>query len=89
MLAKSQKERLGAGPDDAQDVLKHPFFTGLDIKELMEKKIKAEYVPKLTDKYSVENFDPSITIENPTSAVIPPSRMELIKKFEEEFKDIT
>lgn len=80
---------MGTGVKDAEDVLKHPFFDGLDLKQLMEKKIKAEYVPKLSDKYSVENFDPTVTGENPIAATIPASRMDLIKKFEEEFKEFS
>jgi serum/glucocorticoid-regulated kinase 2 len=87
LLQKNPNDRLGNGPNDAEDVLKHPFFAGLDLKELMEKKIKAEYVPQVKDKYSVENFDPSITAESLDSGPIPPNRMDLIKKFEEEFKE--
>ena len=67
--------------------MRHPFFAGLDLGLLLQKKIVPEYIPQLTDKYSVEHFDPSITEEDPTTTAIPPSRMELIKKFEEEFKE--
>jgi serum/glucocorticoid-regulated kinase 2 len=88
LLIKSQKERLGAGPGDGDDILAHPFFKGLDLKQLYERKIVPDYMPPKIDKYSVENFDPTITGEEPTQAVIPPSRMELIKKYEEEFKEI-
>ena len=80
---------MGAGPGDAEDILKHPFFETLDLKQLMEKKLKAEYVPVVADKYSVEHFDPSITGEDPATQVIPPSNMDLIKKFDEEFKDFS
>ena len=86
-MIKNQKERLGSGPGDADDILRHPFFAGLNIKDLSGKKIKAEYVPPTGDKYSVENFDPAITGEDPISAAIPAPKMELIKKFDEEFKD--
>ena len=84
---KNQKERLGAGAGDGEDILKHPFFADINIKALFEKKLKAEYIPPIGDKYSVENFDPSVTAEDPATAAIPASRMELINKFDEEFKD--
>lgn len=89
LLVKTQKDRLGSGPTDAEEILKHPFFASIDLKALLEKKIKPDYIPVITDKYSVEHFDPSITGEDPTTTAIPAARMELIKKFEEEFKDFT
>jgi len=69
--------------------LKHPFFADLNIKDLLAKKIKAEYIPHIGDKYSVDNFDPAITNEDPITAAIPAPKMELIKKFDEEFKDFS
>ena len=88
-MAKNPKERIGAGLEDADEILKHPFFATLDIKELLAKKLEAEYVPLIGDKYSVENFDPAVTAEDPVAVAIPAPNMELIKKFDEEFKDFS
>ncbi len=55
----------------------------------MEKRLKPEYVPVISDKYSVEHFDPTITGEDTSAAAIPASRLDLIKKFDEEFKDFS
>ena len=89
LLTKKQTDRLGSAVGDFNDILKHPFFSAVDLKQLQEKKLKAEYVPLISDKYSVENFDPTVTGEDPAAAAIPAQRMDLIKKFEEEFKDFS
>lgn len=87
MLEKDDKERLGSGPGDGEDILKHPFFEEINVNDLLAKKIKAEYVPQVIDKYSVAEFDPSLTEEDPASDTIPASKLELIKKFDKEFVD--
>ena len=84
---KNDKERLGSGPGDGEEILKHQFFAKINVADLLAKKIKAEYVPSIGDKYSVAAFDPAITEEDPASDPIPDSKLELIKKFDKEFVD--
>lgn len=88
-MVKNDKERLGSGSGDGDDVLKHPFFANINVPNLLAKKIKPEYIPPAGDKYSVDGFDPAITAEDPTSDTIPPARLELIKKFDKEFMDFS
>lgn len=46
MLDRDPKKRLGSGPDDADEVVAHPWFAGFDWMALMEKKLVAEYIPE-------------------------------------------
>eukprot|EP00831_Metopus_contortus_P054340 TRINITY_DN4571_c0_g2_i2.p1 TRINITY_DN4571_c0_g2~~TRINITY_DN4571_c0_g2_i2.p1 ORF type:complete len:352 (-),score=69.10 TRINITY_DN4571_c0_g2_i2:28-1083(-) len=59
LLSKKPKERLGSGPKDGEEILMHPFFEGLTPSILLEKKIKADYIPPL-EFMSLENFDTSL-----------------------------
>jgi hypothetical protein len=46
LLDRDPKKRLGSGPDDANEIIAHPWFTGFDWEALMAKKMKAEYIPE-------------------------------------------
>jgi hypothetical protein len=39
--------RIGAGADDAQDIINHPFFADIDWASLQEKKLVAPYRPEI------------------------------------------
>lgn len=51
LLNRDPKKRLGAGPGDAEEVKKHPFFKGVDWREVLERKLKP---PKPSIKPVVE-----------------------------------
>ncbi len=53
----------------------------------MEYQYEAEFKPVLKDKYDVSNFDTAFTSEEAVNSVIPNSKLEMIKKFDEEFKE--
>ena len=46
LLVKSRKGRLGQ-KGDSEEILAHPFFEGLDMDELLARKIKPEFVPEV------------------------------------------
>lgn len=68
LLLKDRKKRLGQ-KGDAEEVLSHKFFEGLDVKKLMSREIKAEFVP---DQDFVRNFDSEIINQDPTESVVSP-----------------
>lgn len=39
--------RIGAGPDDAKEIVNHPFFAGMNWDALMERKMTAPYIPEI------------------------------------------
>eukprot|EP00826_Nyctotherus_ovalis_P049568 TRINITY_DN6004_c0_g3_i4.p1 TRINITY_DN6004_c0_g3~~TRINITY_DN6004_c0_g3_i4.p1 ORF type:complete len:448 (+),score=149.48 TRINITY_DN6004_c0_g3_i4:144-1487(+) len=87
LLVKNDRERLGSGPEDGEEILRHPFFAGVNVEDLLAKKTKAEYLPPIGDTYNVDGFDPTLTEEESVNDTIPAARMELIKKFDKEFVD--
>ncbi|MCQ2817225.1 MAG: protein kinase [archaeon] len=57
LLNKNQKKRIGAGPDDAQELESHAAFKGINFDEVRELKIKPSFVPSLTGKEDLKYFD--------------------------------
>ena len=47
LLCKDKSQRLGANGSD--EVLNHPFFEGIDLNRLLQKKIKVPFLPKTSD----------------------------------------
>ncbi|KAJ2734777.1 Serine/threonine kinase [Coemansia sp. BCRC 34962] len=65
LLEKDPSKRLGAGPNDADDIMKHSFFTGINWDDVLNKKIPPPYVPDIRGRFDVSNFDPEFTNEKP------------------------
>lgn len=55
LLEKDKGERLGA-VNDADDILAHPFFATLDMKELLAKTLKPPFIPKVDQKDDFTKF---------------------------------
>jgi serine/threonine protein kinase len=51
LLDRNPKTRLGSGPDDANELVCHPFFEGFDWDALIKKEIKAEYTPEIDPEH--------------------------------------
>ena len=56
LLLKDRKERLGQ-KGDADEVLGHKFFQGMDLKKLLDRKLPADFIP---DENYIKNFDSEI-----------------------------
>ena len=69
LLVKDRRTRLGQ-QTDAEEILSHPFFSGLDLVALQEKKIPAEFRP-VVDQTGLNNFDEDITKERAEESMVP------------------
>ena len=93
LLNRDPAKRLGY-ESGANEILEHPFFDDLDIDDLMEKKIKAEYIPEIKEenKYDLEFFDKDITeLEAKESFIDEGEREEILNKiseYKEKFEEI-
>ena len=62
--------RLGSSPTGPEDVLGHPFFSGLNMSKVAAKQVKPEFVPpKQKNDADVSNFDAEFTSEAPTDSM--------------------
>lgn len=64
LLTKDPAARLGAGPDDALDVMNHPFFAAIDWADLVAKKIPPPFKPQVESDTDTRYFDSEFTGES-------------------------
>uniref|UniRef100_T1JBX6 Ribosomal protein S6 kinase n=1 Tax=Strigamia maritima TaxID=126957 RepID=T1JBX6_STRMM len=83
LLVKNPRKRLGGGPADANELKRHHFFKDLDWNLLAEKKLKAPFIPKISNELDVSNFAEEFTAMIPTDspAVVPPNVDKIFKGY--------
>ncbi|KAI8894225.1 kinase-like domain-containing protein [Globomyces pollinis-pini] len=84
LMHKNAARRLGAGRDDAEEVKRHPYFTGVDWDALLAKNCTPPFVPVIADAHDVSNFDKEFTSEPP---VLTPMNSVLSEVDQKEFND--
>ena len=86
LLIKKQNNRLGAQNGFAE-IRVHPFFSGFNFDALLAKKLTPPFIPKLSGKLDVGNFDEEFTSEDIVTSAIPEKNLEFIKRNQEQFND--
>ena len=77
LLDKNRQNRLGANGVD--EILAHPWFTDLNIQDLVAKKLEPPYVPKHTQELAY--FDKNLTQQQEvTDTILTASQRALINK---------
>ncbi|KAL3893923.1 MAG: hypothetical protein SGCHY_005565, partial [Lobulomycetales sp.] len=76
LLNKNPSRRLGAGKLDAEEVKRHPYFTGADWDAMLRKEITPPWKPTIKSATDVSNFDAEFTKEK---AVLTPITSVLAK----------
>ncbi|KAF5294018.1 hypothetical protein FQA39_LY13572 [Lamprigera yunnana] len=64
LLIKDPAQRLGGGPDDAKEIMVHPFFTCINWRDLEQKKIPPPFKPQVTSDIDTRYFDSEFTGES-------------------------
>jgi len=68
LLKKEPEQRLGSGPEDAQEVMKHHYFAGVNWDDLYHKRVAVPYKPAVSGENDISNFNPELTRRDPTLA---------------------
>jgi serum/glucocorticoid-regulated kinase 2 len=86
LLIKNQKNRLGSQADSLE-VLAHPWFDDLDWSKLLEKSIKAPFIPEVKGDNWLKNFDDEFTKEEARDSI---AKVDLnkLQKFQKEFAEL-
>eukprot|EP01016_Furgasonia_blochmanni_P023787 TRINITY_DN2562_c0_g1_i2.p1 TRINITY_DN2562_c0_g1~~TRINITY_DN2562_c0_g1_i2.p1 ORF type:complete len:438 (-),score=141.84 TRINITY_DN2562_c0_g1_i2:293-1522(-) len=61
LFIKEPNKRLGGGPDNGKPIKEHPWFAGVNWQALLNKEIKAPFIPVVKSELDVSNFDPEFT----------------------------
>ncbi|RKP05470.1 kinase-like domain-containing protein, partial [Thamnocephalis sphaerospora] len=77
LLTRDPTRRLGAGPEDALEIKRHPFFRSVDWDAMLQKKVPPPFFPEVKSRTDVSNFDEEFTRERPvltpTQSVLDPT----------------
>lgn len=61
LLVKDPNRRLGGGPEDAKEIMVHPFFVYINWQDLAEKKVQPPFKPQVTSDIDTRYFDSEFT----------------------------
>ncbi|XP_071442036.1 RAC-beta serine/threonine-protein kinase B [Hetaerina americana] len=64
LLVKDPKNRLGGGIEDAQEIMRHPFFNSINWNDLLQAKITPPFKPQVTSDTDTCYFDSEFTGES-------------------------
>ncbi|RKP13860.1 kinase-like domain-containing protein [Piptocephalis cylindrospora] len=86
LLKKHPKSRLGAGPGGVEDLKKHPFFRSINWSRLLDRKVRAPFVPIIVNEEDTSNFDKEFTSmapipESPHASPVSPTSDALFQGF--------
>jgi len=84
LLKKNPYERLG----HKTEVKAHPWFKSINFDDIINKRISPPIIPKLSDKFDVNNFDSEFTNEDPINSVVE-KNSKFLQKFDNEFGAVT
>lgn len=82
LLAKDPAKRLGGGPDDAKDIMIHPFFSSINWTDLVAKKIPPPFKPQVSSDTDTRYFDSEFTGES--VELTPPEQGGVLNDIQEE-----
>ena len=83
MLCKNKSQRLGANGGD--EVLAHPFFQGIDLERLLQKRIRAPFLPKTTDPEMMrQSSEHIVRLKELRESVPDQERAGIIREVDEE-----
>ena len=85
-LDRDVNTRLGS-KEGLKQFKNHSFFSKIDFDLILQKKIISPFLPELSGKTDVRNFDVEFTMETVDQSVIPQKNLDLIKKNAEAFKE--
>jgi len=76
LLIKDPNKRLGGGPDDAKEIMRHSFFSGVNWQDVYDKKLVPPFKPQVTSETDTRYFDEEFTAQ--TITITPPEKCKYI-----------
>ncbi|KAG7272629.1 hypothetical protein CRUP_033138 [Coryphaenoides rupestris] len=82
LLRKDPKARLGGGPGDAKEVMKHGFFTRVRWEDVLLKKLTPPFKPQVSSETDTRYFDVEFTGQAIT--ITPPGHDDVLEMLDSE-----
>ncbi|XP_052749573.1 RAC serine/threonine-protein kinase [Galleria mellonella] len=82
LLTKEPAKRLGAGPDDAVEIMHHPFFASINWADLVAKRVPPPFKPQVESETDTRYFDSEFTGES--VELTPPEHDAGLQRIQEE-----
>uniref|UniRef100_A0A452U5W0 non-specific serine/threonine protein kinase n=1 Tax=Ursus maritimus TaxID=29073 RepID=A0A452U5W0_URSMA len=76
LLIKDPNKRLGGGPDDAKEIMRHSFFSGVNWQDVYDKKLVPPFKPQVTSETDTRYFDEEFTAQ--TITITPPEKFHSV-----------
>lgn len=70
LLNRDPAKRLGAGPEDAKDIMRDPFFDSINWDDLYHRRIVPSFRPHLASITDTRYFDPQFTSQTPKRSYV-------------------
>jgi serine/threonine protein kinase len=77
LLTREPELRLGSGPTDAQEIMSHAFFRGVDWDDVYHKRVPAPFMPTIKGRADTSNFDSEFTSVTPVLTPVQSGRFYL------------
>ncbi|KAL3265410.1 hypothetical protein HHI36_009614 [Cryptolaemus montrouzieri] len=82
LLIKKPELRLGGGPEDAKQIMDHPFFSSINWTDLELKRVPPPFKPQVTSETDTRYFDQEFTGES--VELTPPECDRVLSSIQEE-----
>ena len=84
LLVKDVKKRFGYNKG-LEEIKNHPFFNGVDFDAILNKKVKAPYIPQISGNTDVQHFSTTFTNESLAMSFIGKKEKDMVKANQELF----
>uniref|UniRef100_A0A8C6SK81 non-specific serine/threonine protein kinase n=1 Tax=Neogobius melanostomus TaxID=47308 RepID=A0A8C6SK81_9GOBI len=74
LLIKDPNKRLGGGPDDAKEIMRHSYFGTVDWQDVYDKKLVPPFMPQVSSETDTRYFDEEFTAQ--TITITPPEKYD-------------
>jgi hypothetical protein len=86
LLTREPDLRLGSGPGDAQEIMSHAFFKGVNWDDVYNKRLPTPFKPAIKDAKDTSNFDQEFTSVTPVLTPVQSGESDPCICFAEEKK---
>ena len=77
LLTREPELRLGSGRRDAEEIMEHPFFKGIDWDDIYHKRIPTPFKPLIKNEKDTSNFDSEFTSVTPVLTPVQSGKFDL------------